>query len=81
MAEDTSEEGHAGEVGAKRKEGQQRRRALALGCLTLLPLHVNHPSFPRKGHLHPCLLDEVQKRLLNTPWTLQRPRRDTQGHC
>lgn len=77
MAEDTGD----GEVTAKGKGGQQRRRGLALGCLTLLLLHVNHPSLPRKGHLHSCLLDEVQKWSLNTPRTLQRPCRDTQGHC
>lgn len=80
MAEDTGDEGSAGEVAAKGRGGQQRRRGSALGCLTLL-LHVNHLSLPRKGHLHPCLLDEVRKWSLNTPWTLQRPRRDMQGHC
>lgn len=81
MAEDTSDKGHIGEVMAKGKGGQQRRRGLVLGCLVLLLLHVNHPSRARKGHLHPCLLDEVQKWSLNMPQTFQRPRRDTQGHC
>lgn len=51
--EDTSDEGHVGELLAERKGGAAEQRGVMLGCSTLLLLHGNHLSFPRKGHLRP----------------------------